>query len=331
MASSIVTIAQKLGISPSTVSRALSRPEMVSEETRRRILDEAREQGYITGGKNAARENTRMIGVLAADLSNTFSAEIVNAVQAAAAGHDFITVVGSSNEQLSTETRILKQWEELHLRGLIVMPAAGTSPIIPALAARMPVTLVDRDLPDVSCDKVLFDEKSGMEQCIEHLQSLGHERIVLLSGSQSVYTFRERAAHARSLYPGIEVVCCNAVNSEELYMGAFEQVNILLMRPARRIPTAIIAANTMIASGVMYALNLKNVELARGISLIYYGDATWMRFFNTPISAVRQPTAEMGERAAEEIFARIKDPQRAPEQILLSPMLMPRASTGSVN
>ena len=126
--SNILHIAEKLGIAPSTVSRALKKPEMVSLDTRRKVLQVAQELGYlqklrdnaavVSGGGN------RLIGVIAADLTNAFSNQIVKSVHNYLNEHNYSVVLGSSYENSSAELKLLKQWASLQLSGLIVMPSA---------------------------------------------------------------------------------------------------------------------------------------------------------------------------------------------------------------
>lgn len=123
--SNILHIAEKLGIAPSTVSRALKKPEMVSLDTRRKVLQVAQELGYlqklrdnaavVSGGGN------RLIGVIAADLTNAFSNQIVKSVHNYLNEHNYSVVLGSSYENSSAELKLLKQWASLQLSGLIVV------------------------------------------------------------------------------------------------------------------------------------------------------------------------------------------------------------------
>lgn len=328
----IVSIAQALNISPSTVSRALTRPDLVAAETRTKVLAEAEKQGYVPRVWDAAEHHSgrqRLIGVLLADLANTFSARILNAILNELAETGYTAVVDSSDEDPLKEARILKQWQLLGLRGLIAMPTAGFYKAAAQLD-KLPLVLVDRDAPQVACSKVLVDNTAGVKLCLEHLASQGYSRIVFLSGSNAVYTFRQRCEAARAANPDIEIIELKALSYEELYMGAFELYNMLCLRPQDKRPTAIVAANNALAAGILYAVNLKQHRMPEDIALISFGDSDWNRIYPTSVSALRMPADDLGQMAAEELRRQLDDPDSEPVMRLLSPMLMPRASTASV-
>lgn len=330
----ISSIARALKISPSTVSRAIRRPDMVSLKTRTAVLNEARAQGYfeesaIPGAESAASRDN-LIGIMVADLNNSFSDQIVSAVQDVAYAHDFVPLIGCHYENPSQESKIIKHWLELGLRGIVIMPTSNFAHL-GELLSTLKVVLVDRDIESLECDKVLDDNYLGIKLAAEHLLSLGHQQIAFLTGPTTVDTFKKRAAAASELLPGAELLEINAVSYEELYMGAFEQVNILTMRERSRRPTAILAANNALAAGCLYACSLRGMRIPEDISVAAFGDSHWMRFYPIPVTAIRQPVQQMGSTAAYLLIDRIKGADRAFEQHILSPMLMPRSSTGSVH
>lgn len=336
----IVSIAQALNISPSTVSRALSRPDMVSAQTRDLILREAHKQGYLHKAmSNPSRQIVPpAIGILVADLNNNFSSLILNAILDVFTGSEYFPMVNSSCEDPQREARILKQWDRLHLSGLIAMPTASFHKAYNANMLDVPVVLVDRDVPELSCPKVLVDNDAGAQLCVEHLLQQGHTKILFISGSHNVYTFKKRSEAAQRAYGKIEISELKAVSYEELYMGAFELMNMIMLRPKEKRPTAIVASNNALAAGILYAVNLKQLKMPDDIALISFGDSEWTRFYPTSVSALRMPADDLGRMAAELMLQQLQS-NRLDDQSnmahkpvqndchLLSPMLMPRAST----
>ena len=330
--SSIVTIAKALGISPSTVSRALKRPDMVSGETRHKILQEAQAQNYFSDrGVNTEFGYNKFIGILVADLTNSFSNTIVKVVQDFAYSHNYTPLIGCTYEQPSIENKILNQWDLLNLKGIVAMPLQSSAEAYQEVAQKIPLVLVDRQLDNVKCDTVIVNNRSGIRQALDHLTNLGHKNITLICGSNRIYTFNERAQAAHEYGNNINVTTINAVSYEELYMGAFEQVNMLMMSSGKNRPTALIGANNAITAGILYALNLKGIKIPGDISVLAYGDSHWGRFYPVPITSIRQPTEEMGEYAATILFERIHGKQEDFKNICLEPMLLPRVSTAAVS
>lgn len=331
----IVSIARALNLSPSTVSRALARPDMVAAHTREAILREAQKQGYLHKAMTSPGRpvNPPAIGVLLADLNNNFSSLILNAVLDVISSSEYFAVVNTSSEDPLRESRILKQWERMNLAGLIAMPTAGFLKAYQNFLPHVPVVLVDRDVPELSCSKVLVDNDAGAKLCIEHLLQQGHSRILFVSGSHHVYTFKKRSEAARRAYPSVEIAELKAVSYEELYMGAFELLNMMLLRPRAQRPTALVAANNALAAGLLYALNLKQLKMPDDLALISFGDSEWTRFYPTSVSALRMPADDLGRMAAEQMLAQLQHGRDEAghhaerESIMISPMLMPRAST----
>lgn len=334
----ITDIAKGLGIAPSTVSRALKKPELVSLETRHKVLQMAEKLGYLQKLRDdaTAATATNLIGVIVADLTNSFSNQIVKAVHDTLENSGFSAIVGCNYEQSSIENRLLKQWASLNLKGLIIMPTARFSKTINSVEANYPIVLVDRNCEDLSFDSVIEDNRYGACQAIEHLKELGHERIVFISGARRVYTFNERclgaegATTATGTSANVQIEEIDAESYDELFIGAFEKTNILMMKNSALRPTAIVGANNAITAGVLYALNLKNFKIPNDISVVSYGDSDWCRFYPTPITSMCQPVDEMGREAASILLDRIKGKKGDPEKICLKSMLLRRASSSEL-
>lgn len=327
----ITDIANELGIAPSTVSRALKKPDMVSLDTRHKVLQVAEKLGYIQKLRDdiTAASSSKLIGIIVADLTNSFSNIIVKSVTDYLDLHNYAAIVGCNYEKPSIESKLLKQWASLNLRGLIIMPTAKFSKNISACCLNIPVVLVDRQSTDTHCDSVIEDNRQGVVQTLEHLHELGHRRIVFLSGSRKVYTFAQRCQGVADSQMNVEIHEIMADSYEELFIGAFEQTNILMMRNSASRPTAIVGANNAITSGILYALNLKDFKVPSDVSVVSYGDSNWCRFYPTPITSVCQPVEEMGARSAALLLDRVNGSKDKPKNICLKSMLLQRASTAA--
>ena len=327
----ISQIANSLGISASTVSRALKKPNMVSLETRQKVLLAAEKMGYLQKLRDdiTVASSSRLIGVIVADLTNSFSNAIVKSVTDHLDSQNYAAIVGCSYEQHSIETKLLKQWSSLNLKGLIIMPTAKFSKTMSNCVIDMPVVMVDRHSDSLDYDSVIEDNRNGVIQAIEYLQELGHERIAFISGSRKVYTFEERCQGVLEINPDVEIQEIISDSYEELFVGAFEQTNILMLRSKSMRPTAIVGANNAITSGILYALNLKGFKIPNDVSVVSYGDSNWCRFYPTPITSVCQPVDEMGRIAASLLLERIRGSSEKTKNVCLKSMLLRRASTAS--
>lgn len=312
----ITQIAKELGISAATVSRALSRPEMVAKATRERILQKAKELGIDVAINRGLGEGQNLLGVIVADLNNTFSAGILKAVTTLAEEDGLQVLLGLTNESPLLERKIISDFNQYSLRGLIAMPTGNNN--IPLIECRN-VVAVDRPFYGRETKCSLINNQKVVQIAVEHLQSKGHKNIVYVSGKTSLYTFRERFNAADS-YDNVECIELDALEYNDLYTKAFEITNILLTRHSNR-PTAILTANNAITSGVAYALSLRNVVMPRDMALVSIGDPEWCRFFPCPITTVKLPEDELGTVAYEMLK------QSEQKVRYIEPMLLPRSSS----
>ena len=299
MSTNITQIAKFLNIAPSTVSRALKKPELVSLETRTKVLSVAENFGYLRQlrDNSIVTPSSKLIGVIVADLTNSFSNQIVKAV------HDFL--------------------EDTDYQAIV---AAKSS------LKDIPIVFVDRSTPGLAeYDCVVEDNQDGIMQAMTHLNELGHKRIAFITGNRKVYTFKERALGIRNCPFEAEIIEMKAESYEELFIGAFEATNNITMYHKNCRPTALIGANNAITSGILYALNLKGMKIPDDFSVLSYGDSNWCRFYPTPITSISQPTEEMGRTAAKVLISRIKGQKEKAQKILLKSMLLRRASTAKID
>lgn len=316
----IVQIAQQLGVSAATVSRALSRPEMVAQTTRDRILQKAKELGVeIPTTSNRISDGHNMIGVIIADLANYFSAGILKMISLLAEQDGLQVMMGVTNENPTIERKLFQNFNKYNLRGLIAMPVGNNS--IPLIECRN-VVAVDRLFKGRETKSILLNNAKAVELAYEHLKAKGHQHIAYISGRGSLYTFHERLQQARS-YTEIECIELDALEYNDLYTKAFELTNILLSRPVAQRPTAILTANNAITSGVAYSLTLRNVKMPEQMALVSIGDPDWCRFFPVPITTIKLPEEEMGMAAYE--LLKVYDDSTA--QRIIEPLLLPRSSS----
>lgn len=309
-------IAKELGISAATVSRAMSRPEMVAKSTRERILNKAKELGIDVIMTRSINQGQGMLGVIVADLNNTFSAGILKSINALAQEDGLQVLLGVTNENPAIERKIIADMNQYSLYGLIAMPTGAST--IPLIECRN-VVAVDRPFVGRETKYALIDNEKVVKIAYDHLNAKGHKHIVYLSGKSTLYTFKQRLSAAQS-YDNVECIELDALEYNDLYTKAFEITNILLTRHSGK-PTAILTSNNAITSGVAYALSLRNVVMPRDMALVSIGDPEWCRFFPTPITTVKLPEDELGA-AAYEILKRNDIKSR-----LIEPMLLPRSSS----
>ncbi len=304
----IIDIAKKTGLSPSTVSRALSKPEKVAAGTRQRVLAAIDEAGYETNifARNLRQGGSRTIGLVVSDILNPFHAMIVKSIQDEVYREGFTLMVGSSDEDPRREETLIAQLRSHQLQGLIIIPTLQAKENLKNIDT-IPVIEIDRCSGYPHTEIIRLNNAEGMRLATQHLTDLGHRHIAYISGSVSAETFKERLEGFRHACPdGVNQQIIELPGISGLQASADAACRTLLKRPRDARPSAVIAANNDIAAGVVAAIYQCGLSLPDDLSFIAFDDPHWAAFFPCPITTIRQPVYEMGQFAAQRLFSRIR-------------------------
>ncbi|MGE4800353.1 LacI family DNA-binding transcriptional regulator [Yersinia hibernica] len=330
----IIDIAKKTGLSASTVSRTLTRPEKVAAATRERVMKAIDELGYEANifARNLRQGGSQVIGLVVSDILNTFHATIVKAVQDVAYKAGYTLIVGSTDEDSLREEQLMTQLRSHMLQGLIITPTHNTRDNLQRFT-NIPIVEIDRISGHVGSDTVLLNNILGVEMAARHLLELKHSRIAYIGGSSQTITFAERLAGFRQVCPEetyTDVIEIPATTS--LFADACEQTHLLMSKPIAQRPTAIIAANNDIAAGVVHAIYQRNIKMPDEVSVVAFDDPDWASFFPCPLTTIRQPVYDMGKHAAELLIERLRgNISGAALSERFDPQLIVRASTARPN
>jgi LacI family transcriptional regulator len=326
-------VAKRAGVNVATASRALSddRRDLVSDETASRVVEAARELSYrpnpIARGLKTNRSYT--VGVLIPDLTNPLYPPIVRGIDDALGPLGYTPLVANTDNDASRERMSYDALRTRIVDGFVIATAFRRHPLVDeAIAADVPLVLVLRNTDARNAWAVCVDERAGVTGAVEHLHEQGHRRIGHVAGPQVMSPAFERflgfTAAAAEL--GIET-------SKELTTFA-EAFSIAEGRRACREllergagPTAIIAANDLLALGCLDALGEAGLRCPQDVSIIGYNDMPFAERFMPPLTSVRIPGYELGLRGASVLLDRISGEDSTPRTEMLSPRLVVRAST----
>ena len=323
----LADIAREAGTSASTASRALSGRGYVSPLARDRLLAVAERLGYVpnASARTLKQKTSRVVGVVVSDLGNQFYARLAAGIEQALREADYQMVLLGDNSRSEEELAAARTFVAMRAPGVIMTPvsAAATS-----LLARQGVAVVevDRRLADVPCDAVVIDNERGAREATEHLLALGHRRIGLLvvKTDWTSDVGRLRGFHAAHEAVGLAVDPALVTQIEPGAPDTDARVSALLDRR----PTAVFAANNLLAESAWRLLRRRGQRLPHDVSLVGFDDVPWMEMVEPGITAVAQPTFELGRRAAALLLLRVADPGRVPQLEELQPALVVRGSTG---
>jgi LacI family transcriptional regulator len=326
-------VARLAGISKSAVARVLSGQGYASAELRGVVLAAAEALGYSPNavGKAFRQQRTGTIGLIVPDITNPFYAFVADGVLQVAREQDYRVVLVASDEGDAAELRCLMLLVESRVDGIIAVPAGGNAAAwSKAIRLGRKVVLVDREVPGIEgVPLVCVDNRGGVRKAIDHLLSLGHRDIGLLTGPLAISTARERLAgfldaHAEA---GLPVSPELIVETSYTRQNASEAALRLLGRD--RSPTAVLAGNNILGEAVIGAARRLGRAIPRDLSVLVFDDPPWTSLLDPPITVVQQPMRELGATAARHLIAQLRGAEPPCPLAVLSTQLIVRGSTGA--
>jgi LacI family transcriptional regulator len=276
MAVTIRDVAKAAGVSASTVSRALSLPDIVEPATRDRVLRVADHLGYRPNraARGLTTGRTGNIGLILPDLANPFFPSVVKGIQLAAHGADYQVFVADTDEDPSAELGLVRALAK-QVDGIILCSPRMKPAEVREAATYVPVVLVNRKAGAIPA--VSIDNAGGMRQIITHLSELGHQRIGYAAGPRTSWSNRERlrALHAAATKAGVELV--ELGNFAPTFEGGADAAQGVAVSGV----TAVVGYNDLVGIGVLSGLRDLGLEVPGQVSVVGID--------NIPMSAMVHP------------------------------------------
>ena len=323
-------LARRSGVSPSTVSRALNDDPVISEETKRKVMQVAKELNYTpvrSRKRSSARKRNRIIALMVTDISNPFFPEIVHGVEDLAFDSGYSVSLWNTREDMEREKQYVETLKISEVDGIILGSSRiGEEQIREVVNSDIPCVIINRIIEGIP--SVFADYESGAYQATKYLLSLGHERIALINGPVSAQPslWREKGFLRALKESGREIEKGLSSFNFPVVEGGY--VATLKLLSIDNPPTAIFAYNDLVALGAMKAIREKNLLISKDISLIGYDDIFLSAYLNPPLTTVNQPKYMMGKLAADLLFRLINGEKVKNNQISLKPELVIRSSCG---
>lgn len=334
--SSSADVATRAGVSRTTVSYVLNGrvDASISAVTRERVLQAARDLSYRSNrlANGVLRGQTRMIGVVVPNLLHTFYCHIVQGIHDECDEQGLSVLLTHSRSNSRTEERNVELLMEYRVEGLVCVCYSREQSRALAWAAEvceqeLPCVLVDYQPSDVPIDSVISDDVAGARAAVEHLIGLGHRRIAHLlgdgRGSSAIQRYKgyRQALRAAQLPFDERLAVGGHYTLEE---GARATRAVLdLSQP----PTAIFAANDVMAEGARQVLAERGLQAPRDLSLVGYGNLDVSHGFG--LSSVDQNPLDMGRRAVRCLLERQATKENPRQKIVVPTQLVVRQTCGA--
>ncbi len=328
---SMKDIAQKLGVSVPTVSRALRNSPEISDELCEKVKTLAKKMNYIPNpfAMSLRRNAPRTIGVIVPDIVTHFFSSIVKGIEETAVANGYFIIITTSSENSEHEKRNIENLVNMRVEGIIACLSQDTTDYSHFLALKeinMPVVLFDRTcLPD-QFSTVIADGVESARMATQHFIDNGNHRIAFIGGPNHLDIVRKRkhgyleALRANNIPIEKELVVCRKIDYREGKIAA-EQL-LSLTNP----PDAILAMNDTLAFAAIDVIKSHHLRIPDDIAIIGYTDEEHANYVEPKLSAVCHQTYEMGQSACELLLSQIKGDTKV-KQIIVPTQLQIRKSS----
>jgi LacI family transcriptional regulator len=307
----IKAVAKRAGVSIATVSNVITGSIAVSPNLTERVRKAIRELDYHPNhiARSLKVKQTNMLGMVIPDITNPFFPEVTRGAEDAALEKGYLLVTANTDEKMEREKMVVSVLRSRRVDGLLiaVAPASGTlTHIESALEAGVPTVCLDRVPPGLALDSVTVDNAKGAQDCVRHLIRLGHREIAIITGCLSLDIGRDRlnGYQAALREAGISISRDLILEGDFREQAGYRLGKELVLRQKR--PTAVFVSNGVMTLGVLQALDETGVRCPQDIALATFDDLPFGRAFHPHLTAIAQPTYELGFRGARLLIDRIE-------------------------
>lgn len=322
----IYDVAAAAAVSPSTVSRAFSRPGRVSARTATHIHEVAAELGYCApqAAKAETVKRSKMLGICATDITNPFFFGIIRGAERIAVAEDFFILLADSQEDDELERKLFDRTSPL-VDGMIVATSRLPDSVLRNAVKTSPVVSLNRLVPGIP--SVITDNARGIRRALEHLAEFGHRRIAYVSGPANSWADGVRQRAFREGCFELDLVGSTVGPTSPTVSGG---ISALPQLREQRV-TAAICFNDIIAVGLMRAAKAAGMHLPAELSVVGIDNVFVSDLVTPRVTTIASPLSLLGERAARIVIALVNG--REPEGISDRPAVLPmrlivRESTG---
>lgn len=330
----IYDVAREAGVSDATVSRVLNNKDNVREPTRERVLTAAKKLGYVANlqARSLAGGKSNIIGLLVPGVDTAYIAEIVRGIDLELSHADYELILYTTRRRGADEASYLQHIANSLSEGLLL--------VVPLLSPDYLKTLSDLAYPYVLIDEidetdhsfsVVASNQQGAYDATKYLIELGHSRIAFIQGIPDLHSSKARLDGYLSALQDYNVPIQQQyiVDGDFLQLSGYHQTLKLLALSEP--PTAVFAANDVMALGAMDAIRTSGLEIPKDISLVGFDDIPQAFATHPKLTTVRQPLEEMGRMGVKLLLEQIENPDRLPHQTTLATELIIRDSCQPLN
>lgn len=333
-ATTMKRIAGELGVSITTVSKALNNHDDIGHATRARVLAKVAELGYQPNAvaRSLTLRRTNTLGIVLPDLLHSFFVEIMDALEKVVSAHGYGLLICSSGENAQKERAELDLLRQRQVDGIVLASAnaSGNTDLLRGFASLgIGLVMIDRDdHPGVMCDRVVTDDEEVGRLATAHLAEQGYRTIGHIAGPAIVHAKRRTDGYRTALRQHkIRGRKEWIVRSGFMEADGYDAMKRLLDLKPR--VDAVFATNDPIAIGAMKAIWAAGLRIPEDIAIVGVGDIALGDLLRVPLTTVSWSREDQGRRAAELILDRVRSESSSePKRVVIAPHLVIRRSSG---
>jgi LacI family transcriptional regulator len=305
----IIDIARFLGISKSTVSRALRDHPDISNETKEAVRNIANELNYIknTAASSLRYKKSNLIGLIVPEISYFFFPSVINGIEELVHKNGYNLLILQSKESYEREVENIDILISNNVEGILASVSRTTKDIshfINLTDMKMPLVLFDRIVKEINADIVLVDDIQGSYNAVKHLLEVGKKRIAICTGNLNLLISRNRLeGYKRALSEhGIQVkndIIISAETPEDA------EIKTLSLLKSNFPPDGIFAISDLTMSGVMKAIYKSEKKIPEDIGVVGFCEKNYRTMYMPELTAIDPMGFEIGKKATELLFEQI--------------------------
>jgi len=331
----IKDVAKLAGVSTATVSHVINKTRFVSDETKRRVLGAIENVGYAPNvhARNLASGKSRTLGLIISDITNPFFPDLVKSIQEKALELGYDVIVLNTNYEPERDAPYVQRLLELQVRGVMILTTEMDLSVIERLSSRkIPVVFLDIGKVGPHISNIRVNYEKGVHQAVEHLLALGHRQVAFISGPMH---FKSAEIRRQAFLKTMKKQSASMHTEPVIYEGDFKlesgQQAVKAFLALKHRPTAIVAANDLMAVGALRELGRAGLQVPKDISVIGCDDIWLAKLTDPQLTTIMIPRAEIGSAAVEAVAQVNSARGHAGREIRIQTELLVRESTGSVS
>ena len=326
----IKDIARKAGVAPSVVSRALNNKYGVKDSTKNLILKLAEEMNYFpnTAARSLVTRKTETIGIMMADISEPYYSQLIKGMEYVANQRGYTLLFSNSYESVEHSRVLQKMINAQRVDGVIIVGSniQEKNFSLDLLEQKIPFVLVERNFSDPRVNCIWVDNTAGAYQATKYLVEKGHRKIAHITGNLYYQVALDRLDGYKKALQEAKIDYSEelVISGSFVWQSGYEKMkDILRLHPQC---TAVFVANDVMAYGALQAIAEAGLAVPDDIGIIGFDDLEFSCLTNPPLTTIRQPRYQMGQKAMELLTDILRGEAENGVKIPLNPELIIRGS-----